>query len=36
MDHDDEGMWITGDGDIVAWFHDPDSNVLPLTQLVTA
>jgi catechol 2,3-dioxygenase-like lactoylglutathione lyase family enzyme len=36
MDQDDDGIWTTGDGDMVAWFHDPDSNVLSLTQLVTA
>jgi hypothetical protein len=33
---DDAGIWTTGNGDLVARFHDPDSNVLSLTQLVTA
>ena len=34
MDQDDDGIWTTPNGDLVAWFHDPDSNVLSLTQLV--
>ena len=33
---DDAGIWTTDNGDMVAWFHDPDSNVLSLTQLVAA
>jgi catechol 2,3-dioxygenase-like lactoylglutathione lyase family enzyme len=36
LDQDDEGVWTTPNGDFVAWFHDPDSNVLSLTQPVTA
>lgn len=26
------GIWSTDDGDRVAWFRDPDGNVLSLTQ----
>ena len=27
------GIWTTDDGDRVAWFKDPDGNVLSLTEL---
>ena len=33
MDQDDDGVWTPGGGDMIAWFHDPDSNVLSLTQV---
>ena len=33
MDQDELGVWTTPTGDLVAWFHDPDMNVLSLTQL---
>lgn len=29
---DDEGIWITPGGDKIAWFTDPDRNVLSLTE----
>jgi catechol 2,3-dioxygenase-like lactoylglutathione lyase family enzyme len=32
MDQDDLGIWTTPGGDRVAWFKDPDGNVLSLTQ----
>ena len=32
MDQDDNGVWTTPGGDKVAWFADPDGNVLSLTQ----
>ncbi len=32
MDQDDDGIWTTPGGDQVAWFADPDGNVLSLTQ----
>jgi catechol 2,3-dioxygenase-like lactoylglutathione lyase family enzyme len=32
MDQDDTGVWITPGGDKVAWFADPDGNVLSLTE----
>ena len=32
MDADDDGVWTTPGGDKVAWFPDPDGNVLSLTQ----
>jgi len=32
MDQDDDGVWTTPGGDKVAWFADPDGNVLSLTQ----
>jgi catechol 2,3-dioxygenase-like lactoylglutathione lyase family enzyme len=35
MAQDDDGVWTTPGQDLVAWFHDPDSNVLSLTQLAT-
>jgi catechol 2,3-dioxygenase-like lactoylglutathione lyase family enzyme len=30
-----EGVWTTPGGDRVAWFHDPDGNVLSLTQFAS-
>ena len=33
LDQDDNGVWTTPGGDRVAWFSDPDGNVLSLTQL---
>jgi catechol 2,3-dioxygenase-like lactoylglutathione lyase family enzyme len=35
LEQDDDGVWCTPGGDFVAWFQDPDSNVLSLTQLST-
>jgi catechol 2,3-dioxygenase-like lactoylglutathione lyase family enzyme len=32
MDQDQNGVWTTPGGDQVAWFADPDGNVLSLTQ----
>ena len=32
MDQDDLGVWTTPGGDRIAWFHDPDGNVLSLSQ----
>ena len=32
LDQDDVGIWTTPGGDQVAWFSDPDGNVLSLTQ----
>jgi catechol 2,3-dioxygenase-like lactoylglutathione lyase family enzyme len=32
LDQDDDGVWTTPGGDKVAWFADPDGNVLSLTQ----
>jgi hypothetical protein len=32
VDQDDDGVWTTPGGDQVAWFADPDGNVLSLTQ----
>jgi catechol 2,3-dioxygenase-like lactoylglutathione lyase family enzyme len=32
MDHDDLGVWAAPGGARVAWFTDPDGNVLSLTQ----
>jgi catechol 2,3-dioxygenase-like lactoylglutathione lyase family enzyme len=32
MDQDPTGVWITPGGDRIAWFRDPDGNVLSLTQ----
>ena len=36
MDQDDDGVWTTPGGDKVAWFTDPDGNVLSLTQFAAA
>ncbi len=32
MDQDDDGVWTAPGGAKVAWFADPDGNVLSLTQ----
>ena len=32
MDQDAHGVWTTPGGDQIAWFNDPDGNVLSLTQ----
>ncbi|HEY6277018.1 MAG TPA: VOC family protein [Streptosporangiaceae bacterium] len=32
MDQDSNGIWTTPGGDKVAWFADPDGNILSLTQ----
>ena len=32
LDQDSAGVWTTPGGDRVAWFNDPDGNILSLTQ----
>ena len=32
LPQDDDGIWTTPDGSQVAWFNDPDGNILSLTQ----
>lgn len=32
MDQDASGVWTSPSGAKVAWFHDPDGNVLSVTQ----
>jgi catechol 2,3-dioxygenase-like lactoylglutathione lyase family enzyme len=32
MEQDDQGVWTTPNGDRIAWFTDPDGNVLSLTE----
>jgi catechol 2,3-dioxygenase-like lactoylglutathione lyase family enzyme len=32
LDQDDAGVWVAPSGAAVAWFRDPDGNVLSLTQ----
>jgi len=32
MEQDEHGAWTTARGDRIAWFRDPDGNVLSLTQ----
>ena len=32
LDQDDEDVWTTPNRDLVAWFNDPDANVLSVTQ----
>jgi catechol 2,3-dioxygenase-like lactoylglutathione lyase family enzyme len=34
MGQDPRGIWSAPGGAHVAWFHDPDGNVLSLTQLI--
>ncbi|MGD9934908.1 MAG: VOC family protein [Dehalococcoidia bacterium] len=31
-DHDEAGIWTSPGGSKVAWFRDPDGNILSLTQ----
>ena len=33
---DNRGVWTAPGGDKVAWFADPDGNILSLTELVTS
>lgn len=35
LGQDDHDVWTTPNGDLVAWFQDPDLNVLSLTELTT-
>jgi catechol 2,3-dioxygenase-like lactoylglutathione lyase family enzyme len=35
MDQDEHGIWTAPGGDKIAWFQDPDGNVLSLTQFAT-
>lgn len=35
MEQDELGIWTTPGGDLVAWFEDPDGNVLSLTQFAS-
>jgi len=32
MEQDAQGVWTTPSGDRIAWFMDPDANVLSLTE----
>lgn len=32
MEQDADGVWVSPGGAQVAWFHDPDGNVLSVTQ----
>lgn len=32
MDQRDDGVWQSPSGDLVAWFLDPDGNILSLTE----
>ena len=34
MGQDELGIWTTPNGDRIAWFRDPDGNVLSLTQFI--
>jgi catechol 2,3-dioxygenase-like lactoylglutathione lyase family enzyme len=35
MEQDERGVWTTPSGDRVAWFRDPDGNLLSVTQYKT-
>jgi len=32
LDQDDDGIWLAPSGARVAWFRDPDDNILSLTE----
>ncbi|NQU36098.1 MAG: VOC family protein [Actinobacteria bacterium] len=32
IEQDDSGVWVAPDGDRIAWFLDPDANILSITQ----
>ena len=34
MEVDEAGIWTAPEGDLVAWFEDPDGNLLSLTQFI--
>lgn len=34
MEQDAQGVWTTPNGDRIAWFTDPDGNILSLTQFI--
>jgi catechol 2,3-dioxygenase-like lactoylglutathione lyase family enzyme len=36
MEQGSSGIWVTPNGDKVAWFRDPDGNTLSLTQFTKA
>lgn len=36
LEQDERGVWTTPGGDRVAWFKDPDGNVLSLTEAVAS
>jgi catechol 2,3-dioxygenase-like lactoylglutathione lyase family enzyme len=36
LSQDDHGVWTTPDGSAVAWFKDPDGNVVSLTEFAKA
>jgi catechol 2,3-dioxygenase-like lactoylglutathione lyase family enzyme len=36
MEQSDSGIWSSPSGDRVAWFDDPDGNILSLTQFAKA
>jgi hypothetical protein len=33
MEQDELGLWRAPGGALIGWFHDPDRNVLSITQL---
>jgi catechol 2,3-dioxygenase-like lactoylglutathione lyase family enzyme len=35
IEQDDSGVWTAPNGDRVAWFQDPDANVLSVTQFAS-
>lgn len=36
MPQDENGVWTAPSGDRIAWFRDPEGNILSLTQLAPA
>ena len=33
LPQDEQGIWTTPDGNLIAWFTDPDGNTLSLTEI---
>jgi len=33
LDQDDSGVWVAPSGARIAWFKDPDGNLLSLTEI---
>ena len=36
LNQDESGVWVAPGGSKIAWFKDPDGNVLSLTEIVTS
>lgn len=36
LNQDEDDLWVTPNGDLVAWFADPDGHTLSVTQFMSA